>query len=476
MDINLYTFSKRIKSTLTPTGSGTVVTGSIKEQSSIVHFDVSIDFGPNTSPHVYNYAYVPIYNRYYWASDWSFNPETGFWTCSFSVDPYASAKADILATSAYILYDSHNNADLVDDRIPRSRNVTITTEYADFPFTINRNGKVLMTVVNNDGVVIYDMEPNTLTGFLDSVESWISNIFNAVTIDTSSIISIIKSGIDMEVAIFKQLTSAGNVMQNIKSCLWLPLDPAIGTGHQIKVGNYTGSTHYSARIWPIDTDTFNGQTSINIPWQFSDWRNKAEVSSVYLEIPFVGMIAYNADNLVGISALTIRYTLDILTGDLTFKVLASTNVLGVYKTNIAVEIPIGVVTQGTAGGITSGAMAGATAGLKATGGNLAGAIAGGIGGMLIGQAKTTNATIVGGLAGKSGLALDMRIRCTVESNHTLVDPHSVSSVVGEPRHQVLSIGSLSGYVQTSGAQVAGAWTDQELDMINSGLDGGLYIE
>lgn len=474
MDINLYTFSKRIKSTLTPTGSGTVVTGSIKEQSSIVHFDVSIDFGPTTSPHVYNYAYVATYNRYYWASDWAFNPETGFWTCSFTVDPYASAKADILAASAYVLYDSHSQYDIPDARIPTSKDIHVNVNSVAFPYTLDLTGRYLLTVVNSNGVEWYIMDAATLGDFLTDLSHWIDNLFNGYTPEWTYLNDAIKSLVNLFLIPFKQWTSSGSVMDNVKNCIWLPLPTPAQFTQTIKVGQYVSNQTAGPAVFngPVTRDV-----TVSIPWQFSDWRNMAAYTSVYIYLPFVGQQALNADNLIGISTLNIRLSLDPLTGDLAYIVKAAGNVLGTFKTNIAVQLPIGSMSMGSAGGITTGAIAGITSAVKLLGSQSpAGILAGGALGALVGKAKTTNATVIGNLTGNSALGIDTDIKCIVEYNNTVYNPHDISEIQGEPRNRVMRIGDLSGYVQTSGAQVAGAWTDQELEMINSGLDGGLYIE
>ena len=469
MDINLYTFSKRLKSTARPTGSGTTVSGYIRNESGISNFTISIDFGPTTNPHIYNYAYIADYERYYWASEWTWIPSTGFWECSFSCDPYASAKNDILNTSAYVLYDTHSNIDIVDDRIPWDKDISISTNSAALPITLNSTGKYIMTVVNSNGVEYYDLPPTVLKTFLVDIETWLDDLWNGYTPDFSTIENALSSICDFIYQPIRQLTASGNVMENVKSCIWLPLDPASGNVQNIKAGKYT--SNLTAPTW-IYSAPFTNTITIAIPWLFSDWRNKN--SSVYLYLPFVGNISLVADNLIGYSSLSILWSLDYMTGDMSYEVKCGTNVIGVYKTNIAVEVPIGTVSVSSVAPFSAGA--GAMGVAAKAGAGFAGAIASGMLAALVTQEKTTNSSAVGSLTGRSGLGLDLDIKCTVEAHNTLYNPHNISATLGEPRHQVMQLSNCSGYVQTVNAQVAGAWTDQELAEINSGLDGGIYLE
>lgn len=90
---------------------------------------------------------------------------------------------------------------------------------------------------------------------------------------------------------------------------------------------------------------------------------------------------------------------------------------------------------------------------------------------------TPTATQIGGMGGgaPSGLPQEPMLFCV--SHDTVVAPSSVSSIMGTPECEVKSLQSLTGYVQTQGAEVASDQaTNVEINSLNSLLDSGIYIE
>ena len=467
VQIELFDFSKRERSTKVPAGAGTIVDANIKSDCSFYNPTFEIAMLPNI-----NFNYCKYNGMFFYLVD-KVVTANNLVEISFTIDKYATYKANILATTAYVLYDSHSNVDIPDDRVPTNKNITITTSTTTFPIALTpNNGRFVMTVVNNDGVQWFILSESLMSTFLADLATWTDDLLNGFTPDWSSVQSSLHTICDFFSTLFKQGTSSGNVMENVKSVVWMPIAPN-GGSFPIKIGNYT--SNYTTAKWTF-TQPSTGNVSVSIPWQFSDWRNKSQYTSVYLYIPYVGVQAFDANNLIGISSLDIEYSLDGLTGDITFLVKASGNILGVYKSNIAVQVPIGAMTQGSLGGITTGLVAGATAAAKYSGGNPYAMAAGALAGEFLGKAKTTNASIIGSLTGLSTLGVDDMITCIVESNNTLYNPHDISAIKGEPRHANMLLSNCSGYVQTSGAQVDVATTDEIRKALNAGLDSGIFIE
>lgn len=100
MDIVLYTFSKRENSTARPSG-GTTISGNVREPCSIISPQVGFVI---SNPAAYNYAYIPLWGRYYFIKDWEY--VAGLWYCYMEVDALASWRDYIGASTQYVLRSS----------------------------------------------------------------------------------------------------------------------------------------------------------------------------------------------------------------------------------------------------------------------------------------------------------------------------------------------------------------------------------
>lgn len=92
-----FAFSKRKNSTKRPSG-GTSYNITIKEPFSILNPRIVLDRG---NPAIYNYCYIPTYDRYYFITDWI--SDHNFWIAECAVDPLASWRDSIRASSQYVL-------------------------------------------------------------------------------------------------------------------------------------------------------------------------------------------------------------------------------------------------------------------------------------------------------------------------------------------------------------------------------------
>ncbi|MBP3896424.1 MAG: hypothetical protein J6D57_01120, partial [Mogibacterium sp.] len=113
-NITLYKFNKRPNSTKVPTTGGDVVPCVMKSISSVITpiIEVTDPKGNNNIP-LYNYAYIPAFNRYYFIEDVRF--DIGVWTLFLRTDVLASYKDDIENSRQYVLRSaSAYNPDLVD--------------------------------------------------------------------------------------------------------------------------------------------------------------------------------------------------------------------------------------------------------------------------------------------------------------------------------------------------------------------------
>ena len=453
-----YKISKRHNSTLQPSGSGTVIDVQLKNGSDIIApvFLLSLASLPD-------YSMMVFEGRTYFITGIS-SVRDNLWEISAEVDVLATYKTNILATTAFIEYSTNGNTNIIDSRL------AITTpklfDYVDTPLSdfVSTTGTYLLTVCGaapaggqgtthtpgTQGSRTYALSAGTLANVFASAKDYIDNIGSADT-DTFGAVK----------SLARNLVGIGDINSTIKGCTWVPWNiSAMGdvTLDWIWLGIFdTGLSGYS-----IDVPIKNYETSISIPWHFTDWRRNSPYTQIYLYIPFVGLVQLSSENLIGESVVYVRVAINRINGNCNFEVRAGNQIIGTYSASTGVGIPVGA--SGLSGE-TAAIGAIAHVGSMALGG-AAGAVAGAV--AQISQIAPNTIT-AGNLSGGASAGLDLNLRCYTVS-------HGVSgTALGVPVFNMNVIPN-SGYVKTRDASVSGSMTDTERSRINMLLDGGVYIE
>ena len=122
--INLYKFNKKPNSTAVPASAGTSYSCSMKTVSSLLSPLMEIaDTRLTGAIPLYNYAYIPDFDRYYFIDNVSWS--RGIWTISMHVDVLGSFRGDILNSRQYVL----RSASSYDEDIPDSLYMTKASSY-----------------------------------------------------------------------------------------------------------------------------------------------------------------------------------------------------------------------------------------------------------------------------------------------------------------------------------------------------------
>lgn len=462
-----YTISKRNNSTLVPTaGSGVSYNIDLKESESLLRpvFRLQLAARPAYSMMLYE-------GRYYFIRD-IISVREGLWELSCECDVLATYKAQIQAATAFILYDSAANTEIVDSRIPTKT----TPIYAENNVILNENasaaGSYLCCATGEDASHIFKI-PNV---------SWLSNIIGDPDTGLRHYLGNEFPEIDRWSADWfegftyylkqtgKNLIGSGsNVFNNIRSLIWVPWIVETNQTASFDLGIFhTGS------IASIVTTIFQHTSAqVAIPWQFSDWRRNEPYTYVYLYLPFVGVIHIPSSQIIDQSVINVEIAFNQQSGEIAFRIYSGNVQIGAYGANTAVQIPFGAVQVTPAQKLAS--ITGAAAGIAASlaGGNVLGAGAGAAAAL---AAVRPIGASVGGIGGGAGGALDLHLRCFTISHDTIVAPNSIAATLGTPTFAQQSLAGKSGFVQTQAASVSGSMTSEERQLINSMLDGGIYIE
>lgn len=401
---------------------------------------------------VYNYAFIPAWNRYYFVTNVTFL--TGNRTqYDLSVDVLASWKSQISSYTCFVERSESSYNNLFDDEyVSNTENInyrasTSTEQGQGFSgsgcYTIrcvgaNSKGTGITTYVTNEAGMLsfcQSLFDTTRYGFL--ADEIVKSFFNP--------------------------------FQYVVSIMWLPLNFAQlvgGTDNQtanIVCGWFdTGQLAYL-----LDADGIDITTDIKIPDNpYSDFRKYSDRFSHYqMYLPCVGMIPLNAANAANGLRSTLR--VDSLTGYANYIITSANAVVGTYKTQLGVPIQIAQLNSGALNMI--GQMSNAV--VSAASGNFAGAA-----NDIVNSAKTAfnpTASVNGANGDKYTIIKNPRIVVSLECRGS---GERATATVGRPCFSTKKLGDLSGYVKCGNASVPCSGFDEERDMINNFLNNGFFME
>lgn len=429
-------FSKRSNSTKIPSDCDGV-------SKSVVLKDGTSKYNPvfSLNSNDDSITYVKAFGLYYFVND-LVHVRQNVLEVHCSIDVMASYRSQILNSTAYVIFSSSNyNSNIIDSRLSSNKNsivnystlslFTVATNYivnyvstagSSIVFSSEEEFEKLITAINN-------------TDFLDSIlanpTDYFSKLYNSVT-------DCIKSAFSVPISIEKGAVK----------------EPVLGRDYIV---NATGNAVPNLSTW---------SGSITIPWQFTDFRNRSQFTSLILYLPGYGMIELNADDYNGKTSISISASLSNLSGDLIYKV-GNTSVC---KCNIATPIQIGNISSNGLGAISSAV----ASGLNYASGNEFGAIMSGFNAVTSLMSRSVGSVGING--GFSSFAIEPKIVLYAISHDTNVEPNNLVSTGGRPLNEQVSLSSLNGYCQTVNANVSAPTSEENINRINSIMNGGFFIE
>lgn len=483
--INFGSFSKRRNSTKQPGGLSDSRNCKLKETTSIdaPTFIISGDD--------FDYNYAQWGNRYYFITDVR-SVHNGISEIDCVLDPLATYKAEILASTQYVTYSSvSGGAWLADTRLPVLKSVKAAKQTAAISSLFNESGFYVLTCVGKDGCNTFAADISNLHALLDKINDWsddiIDDILNKHTYDFSTV----EDGLESIGKMATRTGVIGNAYEAapscIRSCIWVPFfaTPFVNTGKELFLGQFdTGISLFTLNASPV-----KGSITIGIPWHFSDWR-RSYCEDVYLYLPLVGMVSLSSDNLVQQSSITVKYSATATDGCVCYQIVSGNQIIGSYGGQCSANYPIGISQQASAGAIAQTAFEGlhktVNAGFSAASQLHPVGIAGGVvdatmtgveaGYNTIDVAMSRNNSCIGGVGGGAGAGLDLNVTCYTVAHDTVVSPAEMQLTMGLPTMKPLQLSQCSGFCQCVNAHVEAPAMAAELDAIDAMLNSGFYIE
>lgn len=469
---NFYKLSKRKNSTKQPTGTGTTYNVDLKSGTSLLSPTLLLS---NSGKPDFNY--FSFEGMYYFIRD-IVSVRNDLWEIYGEVDALATGKANILSTTAYVLYDSVANTEIPDNRLPFKTTKSVQASSAACPFTVDSGCYILSITGSHNSTGVYKCDFSDMAALIDDISDIEDNLFTQQTPPDVSQYSGVDGYIEYIgdtlvftynrfVRVISQFFGSSNIPENIRQCIFIPFNRGTTYGPTSPV--YLGTFETNISLSKLNTDTVVGSTSVSIPWQASDYRRRSPYTEIYLYLPYIGMTKLSSENLIGQSSINVSYTLSMRDGSMIVTVTSGSQVLGQYSCNVGVSVPIGIssvdlprAAQSVISGITSAAAD-----------SLGGV---GMAALNFTQAITPNFTCIGGLDGQASTAASQNITCYTVFHDTVAAPNSSLSDIGSPTMAPKSLAALTGYCQCLGAHVEGAFPKPVLDKIDGFLNSGFFIE
>ena len=482
--VNFGSFSKRRNSTKQPVSLSDQRTVRLKETTSL-DAPTFIITGDD-----FNYNYAQWGNRYYFIVDVR-SVHNGLTEIDCVLDPLATYKAEILASTQYVAYSSVSGGVwLADTRLPVLKSVSAAKQTAAISSLFNENGFYVLTCVGKDGCNTFAADITNLHALLDRINDWSDDIVNDIFGETYDF-STVEDGLESLGQMMTRTGVVGNAYEAapscIRSCIWVPFFPTpfVNTGKELFLGQFdTGLSLFTLNASPV-----KGSISVGIPWHFSDWR-RSYCEDVYLYLPLVGMVALASDNLVQQSSITVKYSATATDGCVCYQIVSGNQIIGSYGGQCSANYPIGISQQASAGAIAQTAFEGlhktVNAGFSAASQLHPVAIAGGVADTAmtgieaayntIDVAMSRNNSCIGGVGGGAGAGLDLNVTCYTVAHDTVITPSDMQQTMGLPTMKPLQLSQCSGFCQCVNAHVEAPAMAAELDAIDAMLNSGFYIE
>lgn len=470
MNVYLFGFSKKANSTKRPnTSDGVLFDMQLKEETSVVSPALIVNSG--TQPTVYNYAYIPIFQRYYFITDWQYI--NGAWVCYCSSDIMATYKYNIASLSAYVLRSAAaSDGRICDTLYPCRSGLQYNNDF--FSMALSQTGLYVVGLINNssyatDGAITYYMmtaaEFGALKSFLLS-DSFLSlaGLNNLQDIPQDFI------------------KSYFNPLEYVASCRFFPVDYDVATTHATTVTtvnfgwwtmNLTTKRMPSGFYMDIQS---NNVTAGAHPQAASrgDYLNHAPYTERIMVHPMLGTVVLDPNKIDAGDQISIATRVDFTTGEaLTYVGNASKNLtLYTQAYQFAINVQIAQISQDMftmARSVVNGI--GSTVSGLAMGG-IPGAITGAASGIL----NTLEATQpILSSSGCNGNRAVYHVAVWLQAfYHMVVDEDNADR--GRPLCQVRQLGGLPGYNLCSQAHADFSCFDGEREQIENYLNSGYFYE
>ena len=402
-----------------------------------------------------DYVYCKAWGWYYFVHRIGYDID-GAQMVYCNIDVLATFKADILNTSAFVRYSTSNfNKYIKDGRCAMYLSKTYAARENQSDLFLTRN--------HNNEVVIF-----TCMGMI-GMQSWVIDEQSLQVLMAEVTIAGNEAGEALQMQF-------GDALGAVVSAQRIPIEPSMipSTGpDMIYLGDY--NTGFESTYLYGEYTMERGD--VDIPWQFDDFRNGAPFTELYLELPYVGVVALDPNDFIGETGVIIQTCVNVRNGHIDYRICSGSvnNVVANFSATCGgtIEIAASQISNPRAVVDTMMTMAKnaiAPQSLSGLAGNIKGVAD------IAMDLQQHDISIIGSYSGGYGETLNTKYRCITLCHNVNEEPSSFATLYGRPCMKVLPINQLAGYVETSGFAINISTIDVIKDMINSLMDSGVYLE
>lgn len=467
MEVKLYRgFSKRNKSTKQVPNTVTSVTKDLylKDSCDKIH---PMFFLSDTA----DYDYLKAWGWYYFIDGVKYDINGAqYITCS--LDVYATWKTQILNTTAYVYLSSSDYDTLIpDERI--SEKVAVNTDPPDYinhkiidsVFQKAARTYVITTINSNYGLSTYFMNKTTYEIVIADIIARANSIWSSITLNMADVLQSIVSIYEIPINI--TTLQEYNIIGSTEEGVWIG-DLSLAAANPDAKGYRMIDSHMSDGFLFEISDYMN----------YTDFRKIEPYTKIKLGLPFVGIVPISIPEFIWHDKATVKVRIDINIMSLqiayTISSFTTNQFVATYSTSFGREIPLGVsnLSQPYRGvmeliGGTALTLSGNPVKLGA---GIATAITG------FNDVAKHGHSMVGAYQGNYGEYSIEEYYLLISETQTDIEPSDLTALYGRPCHKVRQISGLTGYCETRGFNIELDELKEIKDIINEGMDTGVYIE
>lgn len=354
-------FSKRKNSTLQPQeNTGTLYTCVLKDNTSVTAPIIEIHLA-SSDPTSYTYAYIPLFNRYYFVKDWVW--VKGVWTAPLVVDPMASFKTGIGALTKYVIRSSSQyDTGIIDTMYPVKNPWHSQQVQVPVPFDYSERSYVIGFICapspdaqgnfhpNSQGSVTYYMA--TEKQIVQIIRFMMSDDFVNILTDPS--VGLTSSAIKNFMNPLDYIASVMLYPFEARNDGFLPSQkPKIGWWDMNQFNDFPSLIRLDNVIKQFTGNDYRVPVVTN-PYAIGSkgFLKYAPYTRYHLQLEPFGSIPLDTTLVAGAEYLYTTYDIDLITGMCRLSVGTESykSDLGVYNSMVGVTLPLSQITTDIVGG------------------------------------------------------------------------------------------------------------------------------
>ncbi len=337
----------------------------ITDSCGIITPMIEINYGTEKSPTNFNYAYIPIFKRYYFVTDWE-TTKHSLWRGHLQEDFLATWKEDILNYEAYVLRSaSRFNTLISDNAYVATAQISVISNEIPNPYNASGQGElpagyqgeyVIGIIGVNDMV---DSSMGSVTYYVFSANQ--AQLLANALLKNIDYLKVDFNGDAKKFITPELLRCLFNPIQYIASCKWFPIFPS-DKGTQvtsIKIGFWELNGIICRQLKTnelYDTNVRN----ISIPkhpqsGDYGQWLNLAPYSYYQLHVAPYGLLDLPADDIINSTEIAVEVVEDFVTGVGRIMVAAAgVRFIQIVNFQYGIDVQISQLTQNGIGAMLSG--------------------------------------------------------------------------------------------------------------------------